>query len=100
MSEPFSDSDSPGPHTDFDSLFVIGEADQSALVAKQQQQAGWVTLIGRGLSLVNWLVLLTSALLCHKDTAQGTQSPLLGAFLAFRWFFIAQGRHIIDSFRA
>ena len=48
MSEPLSNSDSPGPQTDFDSLFVIGEADQSALVAKQQQQAGWVTLIGRG----------------------------------------------------
>ena len=25
----------------------------------------------------------------HKDTAQGTQSPLLRAFLAFRWFFMA-----------
>ena len=38
------------------------------------------------------------ALLCHKEPAQGTQSPLLGAlgrkpptrgFLAFRWFFMA-----------
>ena len=27
--------------------------------------------------------------LCHKDTAQGTQNPLLGAFPAFRWFFMA-----------
>ena len=25
----------------------------------------------------------------HKEPAQDTQSPLLGAFLAFRWFFIA-----------
>ena len=31
----------------------------------------------------------TPALLCHKEPAQGTQSPLLGAFLAFRWFFMA-----------
>ena len=35
-----------GPHTDFDSLFVIGEADQSVLVAKQQQQVEWRPLIG------------------------------------------------------
>ena len=32
--------------------------------------------------------LLTPAPLCHKDTAQGTQSPS-GAFLAFRWIFMA-----------
>ena len=31
----------------------------------------------------------TPGLLCHKDTAQGTQSPLLGAFLAFRCVFMA-----------
>ena len=31
----------------------------------------------------------TPALLFHKEPAQGTQSPLLGAFLAFRWFFMA-----------
>ena len=24
----------------------------------------------------------------HKEPAQGTQSPLLGAFLVFRWFFM------------
>ena len=29
--------------------------------------------------------------LCHKEPAQGTQSPLLGAFLVFRWFFMAWG---------
>ena len=28
------------------------------------------------------------ALLCHKEPAHGTQSPLLGAFLAFHWFFM------------
>ena len=27
--------------------------------------------------------------LCQKDSAQGTQSLLLGEFLAFRWFFMA-----------
>ena len=31
----------------------------------------------------------TTALLCHKDTAQGTQSSLLGVLFAFRWFFVA-----------
>ena len=32
----------------------------------------------------------TPALLCHKEPAQGTQSPLLGrGFLAFCWFFMA-----------
>ena len=29
------------------------------------------------------------ALLCHKETAPGTQSPLLGVFLAFRCSFMA-----------
>ena len=29
----------------------------------------------------------TPAFLCHKELAQGTQSPQLGAFLVFRWFF-------------
>ena len=44
MSEtPHSDSDCAGPDTDFDSLFVIGEADQSVLVAKQQQQVNFVS---------------------------------------------------------
>ena len=37
--------------------------------------------------IVNFL--LMSALSCHKDTAQGTQSPLLGAFLAFGCVFVA-----------
>ena len=31
----------------------------------------------------------TSALLCHKDTAQDTQSPLRRTFLAFRCVFMA-----------
>ena len=31
----------------------------------------------------------TPALLCHKEPAQDTKIPLLGAFLAFRWFFMA-----------
>ena len=34
------------------------------------------------------------ALLCQKDTAQGTQRTLLGAFLAFRCFFIEASLHI------
>ena len=45
MGERQSDSDcpTPAPITDFDSLFVIGEADQSVLVAKQQQQVNFVS---------------------------------------------------------
>ena len=43
MNVTISDMDSQAPDTDFDSLFVIGEADQSALVAKQQQQAHYVS---------------------------------------------------------
>jgi len=46
MGERQSDSDcanTTGPQTDFDSLFVIGEADQSVLVAKQQQQVNFVS---------------------------------------------------------
>ena len=31
----------------------------------------------------------TTALLCHKEPAPGTKTPLLGAFLAFHWFFMA-----------
>ena len=31
----------------------------------------------------------TPALLCHKEPAHGTKSPLLGPFLAFCWFFMA-----------
>ena len=30
-----------------------------------------------------FMMLLTPALLCHKDTAQGTQSPKIGAFFSF-----------------
>ena len=29
------------------------------------------------------------ALLCHKEPAQGTQSPLLGEDFALRWFIMA-----------
>ena len=32
-----------------------------------------------------------TVMLRQKDPAQGTQSPLLGAFLAFRWIFMAKG---------
>ena len=37
------------------------------------------------------MVLLTQALLWHKDTAQGTKSRLLGAFLAFHCVIMAKG---------
>jgi len=45
--------------------------------------------------------LLTPALSCHKDTAQGTRSPLLGALgrnaplLAFRCVFMAASTNVI-----
>ena len=35
------------------------------------------------------MMLLTPALLCHKGTAQGTQNPASGAFLAFCCVFMA-----------
>ena len=38
-----------------------------------------------------FLSVATPAFLCHKETVQGSRSPRLGAFLAFCWFFIAQG---------
>ena len=55
----------------------------------------WSTLIGRDplryCALIGWIImLLMPALLCHKDTAQGTQSPLLGAFLAFHCVFMRE----------
>ena len=41
-------------------------------------------------ALIGWiLMLLTIALLSYIDTAQGTQSPLLGAFLVFHCVFMA-----------
>lgn len=35
------------------------------------------------------LLLTLTALLCHKDSAQGPLSPQLGAFLAFCFIFMA-----------
>ena len=54
----------------------------------------WSTLIAREQSrycaLIGWdHSVPTQALLCHKDTAQGTQIPLLRAFLAFYCVFMA-----------
>ena len=50
--------------------------------------------LGQIMFCSDWLDLdhsvATQALLCHKDTAQGTQSPLLGAFLAFRFGFMVK----------
>ena len=34
-------------------------------------------------------IVASPALLCRKEPARGAQSPLLGAFLAFCWFFMA-----------
>ena len=55
----------------------------------RMNEAEWCTLIGPDLS--NYCALIgsdhsvaTPALLCHKEPFQGIQSPLLGAFLAFR----------------
>ena len=54
----------------------------------------WSNPIGpdpsRYCALIGWNhCVATPALLCHKDTAQGTQSPLLRAFLAFHCVFMA-----------
>ena len=43
----------------------------------------------RHCALIGWIMmLLSTALLCHKDTAQDTQSLLLGIFLTFRCVFM------------
>ena len=44
----------------------------------------WLSLveIQKHCALIGWI-------LCHKDTAQGTQSPRRGAFLAFHCIFMA-----------
>ena len=51
-------------------------------------QSGALSLVEecRGSALIG-LEVHSVALLCHKEPAQGTQSPLL--FLAFRWFFMS-----------
>ena len=59
-----------------------------------ERRAVFSTLIGRGKSMFcshwsRWFI--EPALLCHKEPAQGTKSPLLGAFLTFHWFFITKG---------
>ena len=53
---------------------------QSGGLAAAASLTDWSTLIGPALSrycpLIGWIImLLTPALLCHKDTAQDTQSP-------------------------
>ena len=44
----------------------------------------------------------TPALLCQKDTAQGTQSPLLGAILDFRWstYIVVQSVGVFVDYRS
>ena len=56
------------------------------------RQSGDLSLVPIIRNTELWLV-ATPAPLCHKDTAkaQGTQTPLLGAFLAFRCVFMAYG---------
>ena len=51
----------------------------------------WSSSVIAALSLVEsfTIVMLDNAVLCHKEPAHGTQSPLLGASLAFRCFFMA-----------
>ena len=52
---------------------------------KTGNQAEWL----HSKSQIRSEVLVTPALLCRKDTAQGTHSPLLGEFLAFYCVFVA-----------
>ena len=56
------------------------------------RQSGDLSLVPIIRNTELWLV-ATPAPLCLKDTAkaQGTQTPLLGAFLAFRCVFMAYG---------
>ena len=68
------------------------EEEEEGLTQKYQE---WCTAIGPDLSrycaLIGWDHDATTALLCHVDvdTAQGTQSSLIGEFLAFRCVFLS-----------
>ena len=44
----------------------------------------WLSLV----ELLHYCALIGREL-CHKELAQGTKSPLLGAFFALHWFFMA-----------
>ena len=69
-----------------------GPASPAVALGERYSQA-WLSLV----KLLHYCALIgrelhsdaTPALLCHKEPAQGTQSPLLGVFLAFHWFFMA-----------
>ena len=73
--------------------------ERSMLTVQKEASLGrseWRPLIGpdpsRYCALIGWdHGVATPALLCHKDTAQGTLSPLLGAFLVFRCVLLVQG---------
>ena len=67
--------------------FIVGAVVVAILIGSKDPG---FALIGRAITLLSshWLR-ARPALFCHKEPAQDTQSPLLGAFLAFRWFFMA-----------
>ena len=77
-------------------LRVIPEFSDSLLEAGLYQGHGSEDRAGAAIGIYRLRVLkyfhsvATPALLFNKEPAQGTQSPLLGAFLAFHWFFMAQ----------
>ena len=82
-------------------IFILSKVLQQVLLSAQRQinnvfagGSEWNTLIGRDPSrycvLIGWdHGVATPAFLSHKEPDQGTQSPLLGAFLALRSFFMA-----------
>ena len=77
--------------------FTCGLSDAEVEDKTIRRRAGAIfsTLIGGGPTMFcsHWLDLDHSvappAHLCHKEPAQDTQSFLLGAYLAYRWFFMA-----------
>ena len=49
----------------------------------------WISLVDSFIELKYFHDVAPPALLCHEEPARRIQSPLLGALLAPRWFFMA-----------
>ena len=69
------------------------EEEEEKEEGQTQKYQELATAIGPDLSrycaLIGWDHDATPALLCHVDTAQGTQSSLIGEFLAFHCVFLS-----------
>ena len=76
-----------------DKVDSVVDPQPSPATGVRAEQSRALSLVQIHRDTVLWLagimMLLCQLSFTHKDTAQGTQSPLLRAFLAFRWFFTA-----------